>query len=661
MTVELGLDKVARPGEVVWLRERSDGEGRRSLVELSAGAQEHGVRAWVLDLAFQRGGPWGGVRDFLGDLVSRLPEDLAKRHARELALVLPELRRSLDPAVLTLMERAPEKERVRGYPQDRAMRVVQGLVDLVGAWAEREQPPSWLLLCDRLDEAGSMTRTFLAELVRRKGRETGLTLIFTTAANVDEDPSLLFPAAPVHTIALEQRGGTPLQTAEPSDAEARAKELEAQIGDDPLVREARLPELIEAWNEADPERALQYQVEAFSLYTKHGFYRDALRYGEAVHPHIERFCGTDESLRMKLVNKFFGCLAVFGEPERALEIIETEGFRKIAEPGKRSALHYLAAMIYARYLPEKDLDRAVDHLEQGLGAINRAEMDDADRHFQTAFNRNGLALIRHFQKRSEEAIALCEESLERLRSHLDEEEHALHKSVLVYNIAQVYRSLGRDDEALEHYSRVIELDPGYSEYYNERGGIYLKQGRLAEAEQDFLRAIELSPPYPEVWTNLGQCYRRWGRTRDAVAAYSRALDLDPTQRLALMGRADARQSAGDQAEALADYSRFLEAYPDDWQALGNRAILLFEQGDGESALADLDRAVMAAPDQPELRSNRAVALSHLGRQDDAIADLQTCLSLLPGGAERSEVEKRLQALGVPPLSSTPQQAAPEIS
>ena len=170
---ELSVDSIARPGEVVWLQGRSDQECRAHLVELSAAAQSLGLRAWTLDLAFQGGGPWAGVRDFLEDLVSRLPEDLVARHGRELAPVLPALRRSLDRSMLTLMESAPEEERVRGYPQDRAMRVVQGLVDLVGAWASREAPERWLLLCDRFDEAGSMVRTFLRELDSPEGRGDG--------------------------------------------------------------------------------------------------------------------------------------------------------------------------------------------------------------------------------------------------------------------------------------------------------------------------------------------------------------------------------------------------------------------------------------------------------------------------------------------------------
>jgi tetratricopeptide (TPR) repeat protein len=646
MAIDPELEEITRSGDIVWLDEGVGSNDGPTLEELDAQAREGGVPAWRLDLAFSEGGPWAGVRNFLEQVVSMLPETLIECHAREVALVLPELRRSLDRPMLPLMEIVPEQERVRAYAADRAIRVVHGLVDLVGAWAEREIQGGWLLLCDRFDEAGFMVRKFLAELVRRKGRTTGLTLIVAVGTSAGEDPSLAFPASRVTRISLGSEN-SPSPVAPSQDASAkRAETLEREVGDDPAVREARLPDLIRVWREADPERALPYQVEAFFLYTSQGFYHDAMRYGEAIRAHLDRWCGVDEGRRIKAINKFFGCLAVLGEPERVLEIVETEGFQKVTELDNQGLLHYIAAMIYARYMPDKDLERAVDHLEQGVEAIERADMDEADRHFQIAFNRNGLALIRHFQKRPEDAIDLCRSSLERLRTHLDEDRHKLHKSVLIYNIAQVYRSLGRDDESLRYYSEAIELDPAYSEYYNERGGIYLERGELEEAERDFLRAIELSPPYPQVWTNLGQCYRRWGRTREAVEAYDRALDLDPTQTLALMGRADARQSAGASAEALGDYTRYLELVPDDWQALGNRAVLLFEKDDVEAALADLDRAVAAAPEEVELRSNRAVALSHVGRSDDAISDLRACLELLPVDApSRSGIEERLRALG----------------
>src|SRR5207248_1480612 len=119
-----------------------------------------------------------------------------------------------------------------------------------------------------------------------------------------------------------------------------------------------------------------------------------------------------------------------------------------------------------------------------------------------------LAMIRNFQGRGQDAIKLCQDGIEHLNMHLGTEKHRLHRSVLLYNIAQVYRVAGSHGEAIKYYSATIEMDPNYSEYYNERGSIFLQMGLLEEAHRDYLKAIELSPPYFEVFTNLGQCYRK---------------------------------------------------------------------------------------------------------------------------------------------------------
>ena len=112
--------------------------------------------------------------------------------------------------------------------------------------------------------------------------------------------------------------------------------------------------------------------------------------------------------------------------------------------------------------------------------------------------------------RHEQAVELCRSGITRLNAHLSADKHRLHRSILVYNIAQVYTATGAYAEALEHYQSVMAMDPNYSEYYNDRGNLLLRLGRLEEARSDYLKAMELSPPYFEVLTNLGQCYRRMG-------------------------------------------------------------------------------------------------------------------------------------------------------
>jgi tetratricopeptide (TPR) repeat protein len=249
------------------------------------------------------------------------------------------------------------------------------------------------------------------------------------------------------------------------------------------------------------------------------------------------------------------------------------------------------------------------------------------------------------QKRPEEAVALCQEGLLLLDQYLAPAQHRLHRSVLVYNIAQVYAATGQTELALEAFARVIALDPYYSEYYNERGAILFKAGNLRAAERDYLRAIELSPPYPEVWINLGQCYREMERRADATAAYTRALDLDPQAALPLIGRAEMYAECDQTQQALEDYGA-LQLEPQQPQVLAARAIVYYEAGQVQRALDDLDAAIALAPDQALFYHNRATALIDLKRLREATRDLERYLQQQPDAEDRLEIVQKLSSLGI---------------
>jgi hypothetical protein len=78
-------------------------------------------------------------------------------------------------------------------------------------------------------------------------------------------------------------------------------------------------------------------------------------------------------------------------------------------------------MQYARYLPKPDFDKAAEYLERGLRSIeevSEADLPTDDRAFHTAFLMNGLALVRHRQKRAEEAVELCRAAASDLETYL---------------------------------------------------------------------------------------------------------------------------------------------------------------------------------------------------------------------------------------------------
>lgn len=623
-------------------------EGRRGLhrrqrIENWLSAAPGDLRVDLLDGDFDRGGPWAGLKQLLERIVPEIEArdpSLLARHAAELTLIVPRLSSKLAVSNLTLTELATPEEKTRNYPMDRAFRILHGLIDLlVAAYSDDER--GWLMVWDDYDRAGALVKRFVRDLLRRRGRELRLDLVLVGEDLASEPFRGSFD---IHRVAFDDPRDEAIL--DPAEMRQRAEAIEALVQGNSVELRDRLPELIYAWlHSDDPERAGDWQALAFGEYNHHGFYEDAARYGAQVMPKLDRVIGPDKLYtRWNLVGAMGNCLLALGRPQEALDIVRREGLAKITDDADLARVHYVLALIHSRFLEPIDLDLGEQHIHRGLEHLERSDLGENDRNFLNVFLLNGLAYIRHRQKRPLEALEICQRGFEFLGDRLPPNQHRLHRSVLLYNVAQVQAALGHQEAAIEYLTAAIEMDPNYSEYFNERGNAHLQQGRLEQAIGDYLEAIRLSAPYQEVWTNLGQAYKLAARWREAADAYSHALDIEPDQVLALIGRAQAWEAMGEAERALRDYDAVLDLAPAQPLVLGNRASLRYGRGDFAGALADLDEAIRLAPEEGDLRFNRGMLLAEMDRPAEAAEEFRRYLRIVPDAADRGEVEQRLASL-----------------
>lgn len=633
----------------VILLEAEAGSARREVLRrwLEDPQKDSSTTSWLLSCDFDEGGVWAGIRNMCEQILPRLEEaapHLVLKHAYELINVMPYLLGKIEVRH-PLTETAPMDEQVRNYPIDRAFRVVHGLVNLLEEWHLHSGGGRWIIACDNYDKAGAMATRFFTELMRRRGQQLQLTLLIATApASGEAALSRFNPEQTGVAIRLDLQPDEHPQL-EPEEAVRLAEELEARVSKDMAAIETHLPQLI-SYNllGGRDRRAQKWQATALGINNHRGFYEDAIRYSYPVLEHLNSLVGDDEFLRWNLVGNLFGCYVAAGDSASAFRIVVDEALNKIKQLDQRVKVYYVMAMLYSRYLPEPDLEKAVNYLEMGLEGIAQTDLRPDEKAFYTAFTMNGLAYVRHRQMRPDEAVALCRSASDLLDAHLLPDRHRLHRSVLQYNIAQVYTFTNRLEESITYYSAAMDMDPNYSEYYNDRGSAYFKLGDLNKALEDYQKAIELSPPYSEVLTNLGQCFQAMDNLEKAIEAYSTSLDLVPSQSLALLGRAQALEMMGRTVEAVTDYSAALTLDPNQPLVLSNRAVLHYEMGDLQGALDDLNQAILLSPQTPDLYQNRAVALTDLGQVAEASSDLQTYLRLNPEAADRDEVLSKLSEL-----------------
>lgn len=108
--------------------------------------------------------------------------------------------------------------------------------------------------------------------------------------------------------------------------------------------------------------------------------------------------------------------------------------------------------------------------------------------------------------------------------------------------------------ALESYSKALELDPNNPHLWRERGNVREQLGQQDKALEDFSRAIQLAPDDANVWTERAQFWLARGAPENAMADLDRALALSPASALCYELGGLAATSLHQWTKAIADFA-----------------------------------------------------------------------------------------------------------
>jgi tetratricopeptide (TPR) repeat protein len=192
---------------------------------------------------------------------------------------------------------------------------------------------------------------------------------------------------------------------------------------------------------------------------------------------------------------------------------------------------------------------------------------------------------------------------------------------------QTYRSMGRYEEAIADLNRAIEVHPDKDWMIVARGQTRRLMGRYEEALTDFNRAIELHPGRDWIIAHRGETYRLMDRYDEALADFTRAIELHPENAWAIGSRGQTYQSMGRYEEALADFTRAIELHPEYAWVIGSRGQTYQSMGRYEEGLADLNRVIDLFPQYAWAIGIRSQIYRLLGRYDEAMADLNRAIAL----------------------------------
>jgi protein O-GlcNAc transferase len=133
--------------------------------------------------------------------------------------------------------------------------------------------------------------------------------------------------------------------------------------------------------------------------------------------------------------------------------------------------------------------------------------------------------------------------------------------LVIHSLGDVLRKQGKLKEALEHYQKVIMLEPNFAEAYNNIGTVFFKQGRLKEAIEYYQKAISIKPDLAYSHNNLGNALK----TKDleaAIQSYQQAIDIRPDFADAHYNLGNALKKQGQLEASIASYQQALNIQPD---------------------------------------------------------------------------------------------------
>jgi len=201
------------------------------------------------------------------------------------------------------------------------------------------------------------------------------------------------------------------------------------------------------------------------------------------------------------------------------------------------------------------------------------------------------------------------------------------------NLGLALVSLGRMQEAKEHYEQALRGKPDYAEAHNNLGTFLLQEGKVNDALGQFEQALRSAPDSAEVHNNLGTALYQTGKREEAKAQYQQALRSTPDYAEAHNNLGNVFLREGKVNDAVGQYEQALRSAPDYAEAHNNLGTLFLQEGRVNDALGQYEQALRSTPNYAEARYNLGLALVRMGRVPEAMKHWEQALRIKPDYAE----------------------------
>jgi tetratricopeptide (TPR) repeat protein len=190
-------------------------------------------------------------------------------------------------------------------------------------------------------------------------------------------------------------------------------------------------------------------------------------------------------------------------------------------------------------------------------------------------------------------------------------------------------------ESLKLYGKAISIDTSKSDYYCERGQVYVQLNKFQEALLDFNKSIVLDNKNVDAFHNRAILYYSSQYPDYAILDNNEALKYvknDTLKYILFNNRGNAKAMKRDFQGAYEDYLKVLDFDSTDIDALTNMGAILDDLGKDQEAIMYLERAIRVQPDFIGGYGNLAFRYIKLGDFEKALSLNNKVISMDPESA-----------------------------
>jgi tetratricopeptide (TPR) repeat protein/S1-C subfamily serine protease len=198
-----------------------------------------------------------------------------------------------------------------------------------------------------------------------------------------------------------------------------------------------------------------------------------------------------------------------------------------------------------------------------------------------------------------------------------------------YNRGLLYGKQEKSELAIANFTKAIEINPQFAQAYYTRGAGYILQRKIELGIADFTKAIEINPQFRDAYYIRGINYKDQGKIELAIADFTQAIKYNPKIADAYYYRGISYYVKKEIDYAIDDFTQAIKYNPKYLEAYYSRGVIYSEKGKIDLAIADYTQAIKYNPKYLEAYNNRGFSYRQQGKIDLAIADYTQAIAIKP--------------------------------